>query len=185
MSGMDGWKPLRDNEMTLRAYKDADTSTLTQASNGAWILAFKPTEDDGHPVLTDEWEREQLEDGRWVQIRSADCGSGCRCAGEFQWDDPDAPETGKTSVEVYGGIGGGVAFEDGRLVSISIDLSYLLDGDVGDDLTVHIDGELIGDETTYAQDTIIADVLGRQDQIPAYLELTVNADGSVTVEGRG
>lgn len=47
----------------------------------------------GHlPRLTDEWQPVTLADGRKAEVRRADCGAGCRCAGEVRiGDDTDAP----------------------------------------------------------------------------------------------
>lgn len=36
------------------------------------------------PVLTDEWTYHATDNGVVVAVRRADCGGGCRCAGEFR-----------------------------------------------------------------------------------------------------
>lgn len=36
------------------------------------------------PPLTDRWAPATLADGRTVEVRRADCGLGCRCAGEYR-----------------------------------------------------------------------------------------------------
>lgn len=35
-------------------------------------------------TLTDEWQQVIDTDGRTLQVRRADCGAGCRCAGEVK-----------------------------------------------------------------------------------------------------
>lgn len=39
---------------------------------------------DYKPTLTDRWQMVVLVDGRGAIVRSADCGLGCRCAGEIR-----------------------------------------------------------------------------------------------------
>lgn len=38
-------------------------------------------------VLQDDWQQTTV-DGRAVWVRRADCGAGCRCAGEFTFREP-------------------------------------------------------------------------------------------------
>ena len=47
------------------------------------VLAVYP---DGveAPALTDDWQPVMLATGQQARIRRADCGAGCRCAGEIE-----------------------------------------------------------------------------------------------------
>jgi hypothetical protein len=37
------------------------------------------------PQLTDTWQIVGTEDGRTIAVRKADCGAGCKCAGEYRY----------------------------------------------------------------------------------------------------
>lgn len=49
--------------------------------HGRFQIEFDKDLDE--PVLTEEWRISRLEDGRAVWVRSAPCGLGCHCSGEF------------------------------------------------------------------------------------------------------
>jgi hypothetical protein len=42
----------------------------------------------GDVVLHDNWRTYGTVEGVAVELRRADCGAGCRCAGEFKFRDP-------------------------------------------------------------------------------------------------
>jgi hypothetical protein len=51
--------------------------------DGSRVLALYP-EGVTAPELTDEWHAVTLATGQRAEIRRADCGAGCRCAGEIR-----------------------------------------------------------------------------------------------------
>lgn len=77
---------LRDNEYTLFPYDEESANGLPRHDNGAYIVAFQGE----IPPLTEDWVIGVEEvTGRAVWVRRADCGAGCRCAGEFTFTPPE------------------------------------------------------------------------------------------------
>ena len=69
------------HELTLRAAEGEDfVSGIPRWDEDRYLLQFDGTA----PALEDEWFRCQTVGGVVVDIRRADCGAGCRCAGEFR-----------------------------------------------------------------------------------------------------
>jgi hypothetical protein len=77
-------RELPTNGRTLRAVPGLRPTGMLKWDDSRWLVEFH----DDPPVLGDEWVRDRLKDGRPVWVRRADCGAGCRCAGEFRLDPP-------------------------------------------------------------------------------------------------
>lgn len=76
---------IASNQRTLYPYADGDDDgTFPVASNHPEmrVVTFAEGEGPDHP-LPDEWTTAILDDGRTVWVRRADCGAGCRCAGQY------------------------------------------------------------------------------------------------------
>ena len=69
---------LEPYSLTLAYAGPGDPEGLTRWDASRWVVPFVH-----HPTLDDEWEEYLITDGRTVIVRRADCGAGCRCAGEF------------------------------------------------------------------------------------------------------
>ena len=72
-------RELPANALTLRRHPDA-TVTLPMWDEERDLVQCKT---EPWP-LTDSWQKVELENGTTVEIRRADCGLGCRCAGEYR-----------------------------------------------------------------------------------------------------
>lgn len=60
-----------------------DGMTAEDFAQARRMLILQPVE-PGEITLTDEWAFHFTHDGPAVWVRRADCGSGCRCAGEYR-----------------------------------------------------------------------------------------------------
>jgi len=69
---------MRKNEMTLFPV-GVDAGLLPTFDETRVVVRFAGRV----PVLRDDWQRVTLHDKREAWVRSADCGGGCRCAGEI------------------------------------------------------------------------------------------------------
>ena len=78
---------LKPNMLTLRYAGQGDPEDLERWDEERWIVPFA-TDDT---ILEDDWAEYPLEDGRVALARRADCGAGCRCAGEFVMLRPAGP----------------------------------------------------------------------------------------------
>mgnify|MGYP001607149745 CR=1 FL=1 len=52
------------------------------------------------PELGEDWARVTLADGRAAEVRRADCGAGCRCAGEVRLAKVDGAALARVVAEV-------------------------------------------------------------------------------------
>ena len=71
-------RKLGPDEMTLDYVGDGEPEGLTRWDASRWVVPFVR-----RPALSEEWENYYIADGRMIAARRADCGAGCRCAGEF------------------------------------------------------------------------------------------------------
>jgi hypothetical protein len=88
-------KPLDATALTLSPATDADMRTATglfqrwDDSDGRFIIravrSIRGAIVEYRPTLDDEWLTCATREGPIVQVRRADCGAGCRCAGEFRF----------------------------------------------------------------------------------------------------
>lgn len=80
---------MRDRDITLTR----DQLTLSPVGDDLGLPRF--SDDDSRRILTfaqgqspwpldDTWSPATLVDGREIEVRAADCGAGCRCAGEYR-----------------------------------------------------------------------------------------------------